>query len=172
MSKTLPKALSVPEGVYKGSNKRWYRTCPLCSALISHLRRNYCVGAYNISQPCIKCSNMSNNPSGMVGSVRISWYNAFRKSAETRGYVWELTPEFLDVMYQEQDGLCCYSGLLIGWDVSGWGHTASIDRIDNNLGYHQNNVQLVHKEVNMMRGSLSDERFKELCVLIADKQKW
>jgi hypothetical protein len=168
----VPKALSMPEGIYKGTDKRWYRTCPVCGTLVDHLRRNYCIGAHKVSQPCIKCSNISNHPSGMVGSVRVSWYNSFKKSAETRGYAWELTPEFVDTMYQEQDGVCCYSGLPIGWDVSGWKHTASIDRIDNDFGYYQDNVQLVHKEINMMRGGLTNERFKELCFLVADKAKW
>jgi hypothetical protein len=168
----MPQALELPKGVFKGEDKRWYRSCPVCGDSISHLRRNYCIGAHNIFQPCIRCSNISNHPSGMVGSVRVSWYTAFQKSALTRGYSWDLTPEFVDAMYQEQDGQCVYSGLPIGWEVSGWNHTASIDRIDNNFGYYEENVQLVHKEVNMMRGTLTDERFKELCSLVADKVKW
>jgi len=168
----MPHALEVPLGVYKGKDKRWHRPCPKCGCDINHLRRNYCIGAHNILQNCIRCSNIANHPSGMVGSVRVSWYNSFMKSAATRGYSWGLTPEFVDTMHQEQDGLCYYSGLPIGWDVSGWNHTASIDRINNDLGYLESNVQLVHKEVNMLRGALSDDRFKELCHLISNKTKW
>jgi len=168
----MPSKLPLPKGVYCGDDKRWYRSCPVCGTPVDHLRRNYCVGAHNISQPCKRCSNINNNPSGMVGSVRVSWYEAFRKSAITRGYRWDLTPEFIDSMYQEQDGLCAYSGLPIGWSVVGWDHTASLDRIDNDMGYQDDNVQLVHKEINMMRGSLSTDRFKELCVLVTDKAKW
>jgi hypothetical protein len=108
----------------------------------------------------------------MVGSVRVAWFNAFMKSGLSRGYVWELTPEFIDVMYNEQGGLCAISSLPISWSVSGWDHTASIDRINNEVGYVESNVQLVHKEVNMMRGSLGIERFQELCCLVADKVKW
>jgi hypothetical protein len=161
--------LLLPEDVYKRDDGRWCRECPKCGIEIDHLRRNYCIHAHNIEQPCKRCSNKDNSPSGMVGSVRLSWYNSFCKSALTRGYSWDLTPEYIDVMHQEQAGLCVYSGLPIGWDVSGWKHTASIDRIDNELGYFEDNVQLVHKEVNMMRGSLHDDRFKELCSLISTK---
>jgi len=168
----MPHPLEIPKGVYKGKNKRWYRNCPKCGRSIDHLRRNYCIGAHLLLQPCIGCSNKNNHPTGMVGSVRMSWYTAFQKSAATRGYIWELTPEFIDTLYQEQDGLCVYSGLFISWDESGWNHTASIDRIDNSRGYFEDNIQLVHKEINMMRGSLSDSRFKELCNLVADKSKW
>lgn len=64
---------------------------------------------------------------------------------------------------------CVYSGLPIAWSDVGWDHTASIDRIDNDKGYTEDNVQLVHKDVNMMRGSLDDEKFKQLCIKIANK---
>lgn len=108
----------------------------------------------------------------MVGAVRVAWYNAFRTSALSRGLEWELTIEFVDALYEIQSGRCAFSGESIGWSIRGWDHTASIDRIDNSKGYLPDNVQLVHKEINMMRGSLSAERFVDLCVQIADKVKW
>jgi len=167
----LPKSLPLPPDVYKRKDGRWCRECPQCGTEIDHLRRNYCVGASLIQQPCKACSNKNNHPSGMVGSVRLAWYNVFMKSAITRGYEWDITPEFVDAMYNEQKGLCAYSGVPIGWSSYGWDHTASIDRIENSIGYKENNIHLVHKEVNMMRGSLSNDRFLELCSLIA-KVKW
>lgn len=167
----MPSPLQLPSDVYK-EDGRWIRLCPVCNDKVSHLRRNYCAHSSLLKQPCNKCSNKNNNPSGMVGSVRVAWLTAFMKSGLSRGYVWDLTPEFIDAMYNEQGGLCAISGLPISWSVSGWSHTASIDRIDNNVGYVESNVQLVHKEVNMMRGSLDVERFQELCCLIADKVRW
>jgi len=168
----MPIALEKPENVFKNEEGRWIRYCPICNSEIDHLRRNYCIGAHNIKQPCKRCSNINNHPSGMVGAVRLSWYEAFKKSALTRGYEWSLSPEFIDAMYTEQQGRCALSGLPISWSAVNWHHTASIDRIDNNLGYLENNVQLVHKKVNMMRGSLTVDEFKELCKAVADKVKW
>jgi len=167
----MAPSLTLPKDVFKHEG-RWYRECPSCGGPVSHARRNYCINASLIKQPCITCSNKTNHPAGMVGSVRVSWFNAFYKSAITRGYVWDITPEFVDAMYDEQDGRCVYSGLPISWSVTGWDHTASIDRIDNDKGYTEENVQLVHKDVNMMRGTLDDETFKMLCTRIADKVKW
>ena len=104
----------------------------------------------------------------MVGKVRVAWYNSFQKSALFRGLEWELTIEFVDALYELQEGRCALSGLPIHWSAVNWDHSASIDRIDNDRGYLPDNVQLVHKEINMMRGSLSPERFVELCALVSD----
>ena len=102
----------------------------------------------------------------------MAWYNSFRTSAISRGLDWELTIEFIDALHEVQSGQCVFSGLPIGWSERGWDHSASIDRIDNSKGYLPDNVHLVHKEINMMRGSLSIDRFIDLCTHIANKVKW
>lgn len=168
----MPFPLELPPGVFKNENNRWVRYCPKCKEQVTHLRRNYCIGAHNMEQPCKTCSNKNNNPSGMVGAVRLAWYEAFSKSAISRGYSWNLTPEEINELYEEQEGLCALSGLSIGWSKVGWDHTASIDRIDNSEGYYLENIQLVHKKINMMRGSLSVDEFLELCAAVINKVKW
>jgi len=112
-------ALDIPSGVIKLSNGRWARNCPKCNVEITHLRRNYCIGAHNIEQPCKRCSNVNNHPSGVVGVVRLAWFESFRKSAITRGYIWDLTPEFVDTLHEQQNGLCALSGLPISWSITG-----------------------------------------------------
>ena len=108
----------------------------------------------------------------MVGRVRVAWYNSFSKSAISRGLDWEITIDFIDALHEMQGGECALTGMPIGWSEQYWDHTASIDRIDNERGYWPDNVQLVHKQVNMMRGSLEIEQFVELCKLVANKVKW
>jgi hypothetical protein len=168
----MPAPLELPESIHKNEQGRWVRNCPLCNAVITHLRRNYCIGAHNIKQPCKRCSNISNHPSGMHKNVRISWYESFRKSTLTRGYSWEVTLDDINDLYEEQNKVCELSGISIGWSESGWEHTASIDRVDNNKGYTVDNIQLVHKQVNMMRGSLTVPDFLKFCQAVADKVKW
>jgi hypothetical protein len=168
----MPSPLKLPDEVIKLSNGRWARNCPKCNAQITHLRRNYCIGAFNIEQPCKRCSNINNHPSGMVGAVRVAWFESFKKSALTRGYCWEITIEFVDALYEQQQGVCALSGIPISWSVVNWNHTASLDRIDNSVGYTPENVQIVDKRINMMRGSLAVDDFVELCNLVANKEKW
>lgn len=47
----------------------------------------------------------------------------------------------------------------------------SIDRIDSNIGYEEGNIQWVDKRINMMKGSLSNEEFVELCTKVAEYNK-
>ena len=44
----------------------------------------------------------------------------------------------------------------------------SIDRIDSNIGYEVGNIQLVDKRINMMKGSLSNKDFIDLCCKVAE----
>lgn len=45
---------------------------------------------------------------------------------------------------------------------------ASLDRIDSNKGYTKDNIQLVHKDVNMMKKEYDQEYFIKICQLIAE----
>lgn len=167
----MPAPLVLPDGVRKVDG-RWVRNCPFCGIEISHLRRNYCGHAALLKQPCKRCSNATNHPSGMHGPVRVAWYNSFEKSALSRGYCWEITISDIATLYELQNGRCALTGWPISWSSQKWEHTASIDRLDNTRGYLLNNVQLVHKSVNMSRGTMEIEDFVEMCKAVANKEKW
>ncbi|MFA5049150.1 MAG: hypothetical protein WC516_09060 [Patescibacteria group bacterium] len=76
-------------------------------------------------------------------------------------YMWEL--------FKSQNGCCALTGIPIIPIHNG---TASIDRIDSNLGYIKGNVQWVHKCVNTMKSVYSIQCFKEVCLLVAKKNDW
>ena len=40
---------------------------------------------------------------------------------------------------------------------------------DHTLGYVPSNVQWVHKDINKIKFNMSEERFVELCCLVAEK---
>lgn len=48
--------------------------------------------------------------------------------------------------------------------------TASLDRIDSKKPYIEGNVQWVHKIINVMKQSLSDEEFIQYCRTVAKYQ--
>ncbi|MEI6191432.1 MAG: hypothetical protein WCP24_03675 [bacterium] len=45
--------------------------------------------------------------------------------------------------------------------------TASLDRIDSSKGYIINNIQWVHKDINRLKTNFKQDRFIELCKLVA-----
>ncbi len=96
----------------------------------------------------------------------------FRSGARTRGMEFRITIEFLWDLYIQQDRKCKYTGeeLKFGSMSDPSSVTASIDRIDSSKGYLPENVQLIHKDVNLMKHILSEERFLYLCQQITNYQ--
>ena len=67
----------------------------------------------------------------------------------------------------EQENKCALSGI----EISFKNKTASVDRKDNNKGYDKSNIQLVHKDINLMRNKFTIEYFKNLCELVIRNSK-
>jgi hypothetical protein len=125
-------------------------------------------------KPCKTCSNKDNKPVGLVGQIRASFFNKFTIGASQRNKIWNIDISYAAQKFDEQGGVCALSGLQIDAGGSGCALseiTASLDRVDNAVGYEPGNVQWVHKELNMMRGSLTVDRFKELCAYVASHNK-
>jgi hypothetical protein len=74
-----------------------------------------------------------------------------------------LTVEYLDKLWESQGGRCAYTGEKLNFGRSKVNGNASLDRIDSSLGYIEGNVQFVHKDVNIMKWDLSEQRFLEIC---------
>lgn len=69
----------------------------------------------------------------------------------------DITVEFLEELYKKQDGKCAMCGFAI--DLTNY----SLDRIDSQKGYSRDNVQLVWKTINFMKGVLDSETFIQFC---------
>ena len=76
---------------------------------------------------------------------------------------------------KKQGGICALSGMEIifrdGRIKNRNLTTASIDRIDSNIGYIENNIQWVHKDINWIKWSFDQNYFIELCKLISIKDQ-
>jgi hypothetical protein len=91
------------------------------------------------------------------------WYKPCPRCNEEQSYLADLLIE--------QDFKCA----LTGWDIEAMKvqvNTASLDRIDSSKGYIEENVQWVHKMVNMSKQSYSQEEFIEMCKAVSSKIKW
>lgn len=73
-----------------------------------------------------------------------------------------LTIEYIYDLYLAQNKKCALTKLSIPVGV------ASLDRIDSNKDYVPENVQWLHKDVNLMKHTLSQQRLIKLSKLIAE----
>lgn len=80
----------------------------------------------------------------------------------------DIDDSYLFSIIEAQDYKCALSGVSICFSINSKENTASPDRKDSSIGYIKGNIQWVHKEVNRMKGSLSDSDFIRWCKLIGD----
>jgi hypothetical protein len=98
-----------------------------------------------------------------------------KRRAKRKNIPYDLTADFILNMYIRQNGKCAISGMDISLpknndEYAKHLHTVSVDRIDSNKGYTKNNVQLLHKDINRMKWSHSEEYFLSLCENIYQNQ--
>jgi hypothetical protein len=98
------------------------------------------------------------------------WYSHVVRSAngdKGRRYPVKLTLTIEEAwnLFIRQERKCALSGLELSFprvskDKS---YTASLDRIDSSKGYTIDNVQWVHKDINMMKNKFDNEYFINMC---------
>jgi hypothetical protein len=94
-----------------------------------------------------------------------------KKRATAKGLKCEITADDMVAMWHLQDGKCA----LTGWALSlGGGLTdpycASIDRIQNDLGYVKDNVRLICWMVNKAISAWGEHRFVEMCEAVLGRR--
>lgn len=97
-----------------------------------------------------------------------SYWAGIRIRAENRNIDFNITIQEAWDLYVKQDRKCALTGvdLIFGqtWkDCNKGRSTASLDRIDSNKDYTIDNIQWVHKDINIMKMDLKNEDFIEWC---------
>ena len=116
------------------------------------------------------CKACCRDTEGNSSRIR-SFVRKFKSGAVQRGIEWgdAITPELIEEMYYAQEKRCALSGEEISF-TDKWKDTksctCSLDRIDSLVGYTPDNIQLVHKKVNMLKGPLTTEELLFLCSAI------
>lgn len=175
------------------SGKKYKRTVeeviyPICNTFYIRAHNKY----HAPTKKCRKCSLLENNKNkkfngcSTIGDLTGSFYNNLKSKCKSRNknrnnnIEFLVSKEFLWNLFLEQNKKCAISGLdldlltfnrrsLSGKSV----HpdtsvvSASLDRIDSSQGYTEDNVQWVHKVVNIMKNTLSDNDLIFICKKIA-----
>jgi hypothetical protein len=105
----------------------------------------------------------------LTKNISLTIFKRLEREALRKGVLFNLTPEYLQELYDKQNHKCIYTGneIIIHFSLCKFEdrkiNTASLDRINSNKGYIKGNVQWIHKDVNYMKFNLSHDRFLELC---------
>jgi len=152
--------------------KKYTKNWRLCNAEQTYGRLDHLKAALKGDWKCKSCSNSTNNFKGRLGLMPYTWFEVKRKGGISRGLFWDLEPQDIIDLFEQQNGLCALTNWPITWSEKGLTATVSIDRIDSSEGYIKGNVQLLHKDVNMAKQQYSQDYFIEMCKAIGNKVKW
>lgn len=138
-------------------------------------RKNFC------SRNCSGKANVCNIPLesrtydiSFHSSNRRDEFTPFRAHltrAKRRHHEVNLDLEYLQEVWNKQNGKCSYSGVILQKPLyrkkNDPRYVASLDRIDSSKGYVKGNIQFVSASINYMKSFLSHEQTVELCKTIA-----
>lgn len=90
-------------------------------------------------------------------------WSSVRGAAKRRCLQFDITIKDVWNLYIKQNKLCAISGISVQFNLDNKLTTASIDRIDNTKGYTLDNIQILHKTINIMKNNLEQNYFIEIC---------
>lgn len=110
-----------------------------------------------------------------IGDLSSTFFSRIKEGAKARNIKMDITIEYAFNLLKSQKYKCALSGLnlimsktfsqdKIDCENS---TTASLDRINSNLGYIEGNIQWIHKDINIMKNNYDEKYFIKMCKLIA-----
>lgn len=99
-------------------------------------------------------------------------FNSILSSAKCRancaGRTFSIDVKDICYLWVKQQGNCALTGNALSTELgSGDPFLISIDRIDSNFGYTEDNIQLIGSSVNVMKSNHNQQRFIDICKLVA-----
>lgn len=153
----------------KGKHEKWLCQCS-CGEKFEAISSSFksCSNNYE----CKKCRGIRRRSKEEITSFI---WNCIKRGATNRSRKidFKITKKYAYDLFIKQDRKCKLSGVDIHFAETAKKHqggfsTASLDRIDSSKGYIEGNVQWVHKRVNIMKMSMSDEELINWCKKIVN----
>lgn len=124
-----------------------------CACGTERLHSGWTLEQENAFFECVQCARERGSYTrrmlgGQIGSLTLDKYNKWKRSAVRRGYEFSVSMEYLNSVYEAQEGKCAYTGL-----QSNKISDLSIDRIDNSKGYVEGNIQFITNPMNTLKGT-------------------
>ena len=101
--------------------------------------------------------------------IRGKTWSTIKNRAAAKNREVNVTIEDAWDLFVLQDKKCALTGLPLVFGKWNTETTASLDRIDSDKGYEKDNIQWVHKDVNIMKNVFKLDYFFGICNLIAQQ---
>jgi len=139
--------------------------------LTDQAKRNSNNEYYNKNKKSIQAQRRAQRNSSVKARMVVLTGNS-KTRAKKNGWEHDITSTFLCSLWEGQEGICALTGDTLSLittegkrDKSG---IVSLDRIDSERGYVEDNVCLVTAQSNFSKGSNSYEDYVELCKKIVE----
>lgn len=139
---------------------------------------NVCVRRLHVIKTqkyCTKCKpklkNSAHHSWMGCGDISHDLFTTYKHSANAKNFEFDVSIEYLWDLFLKQNRKCAFTGELLYFNDTyrrKSNRTASLDRIDSNLGYIVNNLQWVHRDVNKLKKNFDDARFIQICLNISN----
>lgn len=98
-------------------------------------------------------------------------FKYYFKTSKSRFKECTITLNDLEEQWNKQKGICPYSGIKLILNThskitKNKIYSASLDRIDSNVGYIKGNIQYVSQCINLMKNTMSHEETLNVCKII------
>ncbi len=154
----------------KNNNRYWLCQCECGNS--KEIRASHLLKGYSKSCGCNwhKKNKENSNWKGYE-EIPLDFFNNIIRGAKSRGIEFNITIEYLWELFIKQNKRCALSGIPLQFSTTrkNKDKTVSIDRIDSNKGYVEENVQWTHKTINMMKNKLSNEDFVSFCKNVSER---
>jgi len=156
------------------TNRRREAKCKCKCGNSIQSRLDHIIGGRRVSCGCASKNRLSmigsKNPAFKgYGEICANLIGEIKRSAKRRKLDYKVSKEYLWNLFLHQNRKCPFTGITLqfGRLSQSSERTASLDRIDNNKGYIENNLRWVYKDINMLKRNKEDEYIIYLCNLVA-----
>jgi len=150
-------------GQYPDGRTKWKLQCDCGKYTVAPFNNLKHKGV--ISCGCYKKETSFDNKWRGIGSLGLDHFNSIKRGAKTRDLDFNITLQYASDLFNKQNKRCALSGKVITLSSNRkrLKPTASLDRINNDLGYVEGNVQWVHREINIAKNVVNNEEFIKIC---------
>lgn len=151
---------------YNSNNSCTTWKCLCDCGQYTNVRSYSLINGHTKSCGCLKLIKNSSHPLwGGIGEISRSYFCQIQHGAKVRNLEFNISLDFMWNLFIKQNRKCALTNLDIEFIPI---RTSSLDRIDSNLGYIENNIHWVHKDINLMKHKLSKADFIKWCKLITN----